>query len=183
MVHPLRCGIEATRTSYVLSTTEKEGRTGALTFVTVRNEIRQDGRVAIIDEQDIVYRDAVTGGSHPFESVSRADVAVAEGDRRGPIDPVLLFRFSALTYNAHRIHYDREYATRVEGYAGLVVHGPLQVLLMAEALRASAAQPPTAFEYRLESPLLDHQGLIIKSDDGSAWIEDSAGRRTASGHA
>jgi len=99
------------------------------------------------------------------------------------VDPVLLFRYSALTYNAHRIHYDRDYA-RSEGYPGLLVHGPLQALLMAELARRSGV-PASEYSYRLVSPLYDDQGLVVSAvPDGNAVrvsCRDAAGRVTATG--
>ncbi len=104
------------------------------------------------------------------------DVEWSDGEREVPIDPVLLFRFSALTYNGHRIHYDRDYARDVEGYPGLVVHGPLQAILMAEAARGRGSSAGT-FEYRLVSPLFDHQGLVVSASQ----VRDRSGRVTATG--
>jgi 3-methylfumaryl-CoA hydratase len=102
------------------------------------------------------------------------------------VSPVLLFRFSALTYNAHRIHYDQDYARAAEGYPGLVVHGPLQVLLMAELARRGAARPaPSACSYRLVAPLFEGQGLIVSASVDGAKIHvmtrDSTDRTTAVG--
>jgi 3-methylfumaryl-CoA hydratase len=106
------------------------------------------------------------------------------------MSPTLLFRFSALTYNAHRIHYDRGYARDVEGYPGLLVHGPLQALAMAEAARAAgypdgAGTGDLVFDYRLLSPLFDHQGMVVSAvregDVTSTAVRDSHGRQTASG--
>jgi 3-methylfumaryl-CoA hydratase len=197
---PLRVGELATRRSFIRSSTDKQGRSGLLTFVTVIHEISQGGQVIIVDEQDIVYRDAAD--LHPAGSQTAAPPDTSTGSTsttvappidqhawQVPIDPVLLFRFSALTYNGHRIHYDRDYARDVEGYPGLVVHGPLQALLMAESCRQATgfmAPEPTAFEYRLLAPLFDHQGLIASwIGDGdrtvTARIRDSAGRTTAEG--
>jgi 3-methylfumaryl-CoA hydratase len=98
------------------------------------------------------------------------------------VDPTLLFRYSALTYNAHRIHYDRAFA-RTEGYPGLLVHGPLQALLMAhQAARTVHIVHPYRFDYRLVAPLFDHQGLVAgAAADGSAWVRSAAGHRTATG--
>jgi 3-methylfumaryl-CoA hydratase len=108
-------------------------------------------------------------------------VAVAGRDWPVTVDPVLLFRFSALTYNAHRIHYDLPYA-RAEGYPGLVVHGPLQALLMADLARASR---PAEYSYRLVAPLYDDQGLIVSAwPDGAAVrvsCRDATDRVTATG--
>jgi 3-methylfumaryl-CoA hydratase len=121
--------------------------------------------------------------------------APGPGDWEIEVSPVLLFRFSALTYNAHRIHYDRDYARGVEGYPGLVTHGPLQALAMAEAARAAgyAGQEggnaggfgAAAFEYRLISPLFDHQGMVVSAAGGPdgvvTAVRDRGGRQTAEG--
>jgi len=97
----------------------------------------------------------------------------------------LLFRFSALTYNAHRIHYDRDYVRDVEGYPGLLTHGPLQALAMAEAARAAGCDGDVSFEYRLISPLFDFQGLVVSAsrapDATATAARDIHGRRTATG--
>jgi 3-methylfumaryl-CoA hydratase len=184
-VAPLRCGRPATRRTFVRESVDKIGRTGKLTFVTVAHEIIQDGVLAVSEEQDILYRDADTGlGSPPSGDAE----VIAPGPHERPleIDPVLLFRFSALTYNGHRIHYDRDYARDVEGYAGLVVHGPLQAMMMAEAARAEhAPHGPVRFEYRLVSPLTDQQGFVASAvDDGDGLatrVRDRSGRTTATG--
>ena len=103
------------------------------------------------------------------------------------VSPVLLFRYSALTYNGHRIHYDRDYATGVEGYPGLVTHGPLQAIAMAEAARSAglADRPGLRFDYRLVAPLFDHQGLFARAvpADGAVAtrVRDRCGRETARG--
>lgn len=182
---PLRCGRPATRRTFVRASVDKIGRTGKLTFVTVAHEITQDGVLAVAEEQDILYRDAGTGLGSPAPGTA---VAVPPGpyERALDIDPVLLFRFSALTYNGHRIHYDRDYARDVEGYAGLVVHGPLQAMMMAEAARGEHAQEgPVRFDYRLVSPLTDEQGFVasaVEDGDGLATrVRDRSGRATATG--
>lgn len=133
-IHPLRVGDVATRTSTIADVKEKTGRTGHLVFVVVRHEIRNDDGLAIVEEQDIVYREG------PREASGRRDVseptkASADWTRRITPDAVLLFRYSALTFNGHRIHYDREYATGREGYPGLVVHGPLVATLLLDLVR------------------------------------------------
>lgn len=178
-------GEEATRHSYVRRSVEKQGSTGPLTFLTVAHEISQHGRVVIDEEQDLVYREATAAG--PAAPEPGAVVPPGEGERRIEIDPVLLFRYSALTYNGHRIHYDRDYARDVEGYAGLVVHGPLQALLMAEAARERRPDvAASAFDYRLVAPLLDHQGLVVSAVPGGGGTfatraRDYYGRTTATG--
>jgi 3-methylfumaryl-CoA hydratase len=198
---PLRTGAAASRRTWEASSAEKHGSSGALLFVTVRSEIIQDGRVVIAEEQDIVYREAAGGSSGPAPApASRAPApaspdpaaaspAAASGATREwpvAVDPVLLFRFSALTYNAHRIHYDRDYARQVEGYPGLVVHGPLQALLMAELARRVTTLPDACeYSYRLVAPLFEGQGLLVSATvDGDVTrvtARDADGRQTAAG--
>jgi len=184
----LRFGVTATRRTRVSATATKEGRSGPLTFVTVTSEYSQDGKVAIVDEQDLVYRDPTPplASKHPAADGERESTRV-EGERRIGVDPSFLFRFSALTYNAHRIHYDRGYAVDAEGYPGLLVHGPLQALLMIEHahIEGAAVDRPHQFAYRLVSPLFDQQGLVVGGTvDGETvdvYVRDDLGRRTATG--
>jgi 3-methylfumaryl-CoA hydratase len=189
---PLRTGAEATRRTWQASSTLKQGRSGPLHFITVRTEISQGGHVVITEEQDLVYRKPTQATDGPAPAAN-GGTAQATPDAQPPpagardwpveVNPVLLFRFSALTYNAHRIHYDRDYA-RAEGYPGLLVHGPLQALLMAELARP---ERPTLckYSYRLVAPLFDGQGLIVSAAaDGDAvrvTTRDRAGRVTAVG--
>jgi 3-methylfumaryl-CoA hydratase len=179
----LRCGEPASRRSEVLSTTEKHGRSGALTFVVVSHQVRQHGRVVVDERQDVVYREAASDGPAPSEE--SPVVPPADGEWAIDVSPTLLFRFSALTYNAHRIHYDRGYSHDVEGYPGLLTHGPLQALAMAEAARARGCDGDQSFEYRLVSPLFDHQGLVVRADvapEGTTTaVRDRHGRQTATG--
>jgi len=185
----LRCGIPATKRTTVLSVTEKDGRSGHLTFVTVGVRVRQDGAVVVEEEQDIVYRDAATAatGSRAEPKAPPPVVPVGAGEREIEVTPALLFRFSALTYNAHRIHYDRDYCRDVEGYPGLLTHGPLQALAMAEAARgAGKGSRDVSFEYRLVAPLFDDQGLIVSAVPGpdgviATAVRDRYGRQTATG--
>ncbi|GAA1977076.1 FAS1-like dehydratase domain-containing protein [Amycolatopsis minnesotensis] len=180
---PLRCGLPATRRTKVLSVREKQGRTGRLTFVVVGHRISQGGRLVVDEEQDLVYRDAAAGPVPVRED--RAAEPVADDEWAIDVTPSLLFRFSALTYNAHRIHYDRDYARDVEGYPGLVTHGPLQALVMAEAARRRGAGGARFFGYRLVSPLFDHQGLVAGVVPGpgetTTTVRDRYGRQTATG--
>lgn len=194
---PLRVGRAARRRTRVLSQQDKHGRTGRLTFLAVGHEISQDGRLCVQERHDIAYRDAAPAGEaaagrpatvEPSVDEPRTEPApLADGELTIDITAPLLFRYSALTYNGHRIHYDRDYARDVEGYPGLVTHGPLQACLMAEAARAARLMPtgPLRFEYRLTSPLFDHQGLVagaaIDGDgpDVTCWARDLRGRRTA----
>jgi 3-methylfumaryl-CoA hydratase len=180
---PLRIGEPAVRRTTVLSTQDKQGRTGRLTFVAVGHEISQGGRIAVRERQDLVYRAPAPLDPGP----AGAPVPMAAGEWSIDVTPTLLFRFSALTYNAHRIHYDRPYAQEVEGYPGLLTHGPLQALAMAEAARAryGLGEARTTFEYRLVAPLFDHQGLVVRASAADGGIEtmarDMTGRLTARG--
>jgi 3-methylfumaryl-CoA hydratase len=173
---PLRMGAAATRTARVANTVTKQGRSGPLTFVTVRHEITQDGAVAIVDEQDLVYRAArsTPGGVRGAAPEPPAADLTGHGIRLHA-DSALLFRFSALTYNAHRIHYDRDYC-RTEGYPGLVVHGPLQALLMAEALRRAGARfIDHEFQYRLTAPMTGEQTFTTRhTRDPHGWTAEVA---------
>lgn len=176
----LRIGEEATRVTRVVASQEKQGRTGRLTFVTVRHEISQRGEVLVVDENDIVYRAAGSGslppttGETPSDRSARLDIAV---------DEAFLFRFSALTYNAHRIHYDHHWV-RQEGYDDLVVHGPLQALMMGELhRRAGAGLVGRTFDYRLVAPMVGPQTFsVLAAEDGlacGAEVRDARGVVTA----
>jgi 3-methylfumaryl-CoA hydratase len=188
---PLQCGETTTRRSRVVSVQDKQGRSGPLTFVVVQHQILQREQVVVDERQDLVYRAASSAPpAQPVATVAEeaGTVPAADGDWQIDVSPVLLFRFSALTYNAHRIHYDRDYARKVEGYPGLLTHGPLQALAMAEAARATggaSGDHDQDFSYRLESPLFDHQGMIVRAAREEATIttsvRDTHGRRTASG--
>jgi 3-methylfumaryl-CoA hydratase len=192
---PLRTGAAATRRTWQASSARKQGRSGPLHFVTVRTEISQGGQVVIAEEQDLVYREPPQAADDPAQAerdgqqrppgAPALDLQPPAGAGNWPVEvnPVLLFRFSALTYNAHRIHYDRDYA-HAEGYPGLLVHGPLQALLMAELARPELP-PRCDYSYRLVAPLFDGQGLTVSAsaeDDGvRVTARDSAGRTTATG--
>jgi len=163
---PLVFGRPATRTTWVAGTRQKQGSTGPLTFVTVRNEYSQDGRVLIVDENDIVYR--TPGSSLATQAGTLQDVP-----QQPPREPALtltadeafLFRFSALTYNAHRIHYDHNWV-REEGYGDLIVHGPLQALMMGELVRRHGnGLVGEQFAYRLVSPMIGPQTFTVSAGE------------------
>ncbi len=149
---PLRIGDTARRVSTIAKVDHKPGRSGDLVFVTVRHEISGAAGLAIEEEHDIVYREAARPDAPPPAPLP----APARADWERPIHPdaVLLFRYSALTFNSHRIHYDLDYVTRVEGYPGLIVHGPLIATLLLDGLRR---QKPTAvirrFSFRALAPI------------------------------
>ncbi len=160
----LRLGVPAVREGLISDVQEKTGRTGALAFVTVQYRFLQDGVLCLEEEQDIVYREAGAPVAPPVvrhwdEPPTDAMVRDVTADSR------LLFRFSALTFNAHRIHYDREYAMQEEGYPGLVVHGPLSAMLLLQladqiereraAVAVETARSVSAFSFRGVAPLFD----------------------------
>jgi 3-methylfumaryl-CoA hydratase len=159
-------------------------------LVEVRHHIFQRGQIVVDERQDIAYREAsAPAGRSASVPVDSAVVPAANDEWVVEVSPVLLFRFSVLTYNAHRIHYDRDYARDVEGYRGLLTHGPLQALAMAESARAVEGEAERGtghdFSYRLESPLFDYQGMIVgavrERDAILTSVRDNHGRQTASG--
>ena len=179
--NPLRVGERVERVSTVESVTRKEGSAGELVFVRVRHEIGNDRGLALTEHHDIVYRGAARPGESaaPVVPVGRP----AAWDREIVPDPVLLFRYSALTFNGHRIHYDRSYVTGTEGYPGLIVHGPLLATLLLDLLhRHRSAAEVSRFEFRALRPLFDIHPFRLKGqpDDRSPqvnlWVEDHEGR-------
>ncbi len=163
---PLVLGRPATRTGVIRDVQSKEGRSGKLTFVTVGYDFHQDGGLCIEEEQDIVYRE-------PGEPVPAPEPAAAEAAPKGgwvrdvEADSRLLFRFSALTFNAHRIHYDRDYARDEEGYPGLIVHGPLTAVMLARLVEQNTGRRIEAFRFRGKAPLFDlHPFRLLGRPDG-----------------
>jgi 3-methylfumaryl-CoA hydratase len=164
---PIRVGAELTSRSRVAAVTVKAGRNGELAFVTVQHELVVDGARVGTEEQDLVYRSEPDGappaGAPPAVAPPPGADAGCSGPWRADLatDPVLLFRFSALTHNPHRIHYDRPYTTEVEGYPDLVVHGPLLALLALELPRRHAPERTVrAFTYRLVRPAFVPSRLV-----------------------
>jgi 3-methylfumaryl-CoA hydratase len=151
---PLRVGVPALREGCIRDVVMKSGKSGALAFVTVAYRFVQQGVLCLEEEQDIVYREPGAAVAAPVPAVLPP---APEGSWSRTLQPDtrLLFRFSALTFNAHRIHYDRAYATGVEGYPGLVVHGPLTAVLLLQLLRQSTPRPLSAFSFRGLAPLFD----------------------------
>ena len=176
---PLRVGQSIERTSRIGDVRLKEGKTGPLVFVKVRHEIRGNGELAIIDEHDIVYRSAPA----PDDTAPTYTLAPegAEWMRTVVPDDLLLFRYSALTFNGHRIHYDRRYVTELEGYPGLVVHGPLIATLLLDLLRRERPDAVvTRFAFRAMKPLFDIApftvcGRITDANTVALWARDAAG--------
>jgi 3-methylfumaryl-CoA hydratase len=150
----LRVGEPALREATIRDVAIKSGKSGSLAFVTVAYRFTQGGELCLEEEQDIVYREPGQPVPAPQPAALPALPAGAWSRMVQP-DTRLLFRFSALTFNAHRIHYDRPYATAVEGYPGLVVHGPLTAVLLVQLVRHSTARPIVAFDFRGQTPLFD----------------------------
>lgn len=178
--HPLQVGDEIVRASRIASVMVKHGRSGALVFVTVRHDISHAGGVAVTEEHDIVYRGNPQPDA-PAPSPQRAPMDPTFSRSFVP-DPVLLFRYSALTFNGHRIHYDRSYVTEVEGYPGLIVHGPLIATLLLDLLRRERPEAVIqAFSFRAVNPLFDTAPFSVNGrfePDGKTvrlWASDAEG--------
>jgi 3-methylfumaryl-CoA hydratase len=179
---PVRVGDSVSRTSTIDDVTSKAGRTGPLVFVKVRHELRRDDapEPAIVEFHDIVYREARRAGD-----VEPPPVAAATGaawQREIVPDDVLLFRYSALTFNGHRIHYDRRYVTEVEGYPGLIVHGPLIATLLLDLVRRHLPQAEVAsFRFKAVRPTFDLHPFKVNGQlqpDGRTvklWAQDHEG--------
>lgn len=151
---PLIIGQPARREAVIRDIREKSGRSGSLAFVSVIYRFYQDGALCIEEEQDIVYREPGPAVASP-RIIEWPPVPPGAWSRIVQPEPRLLFRFSALTFNAHRIHYDRPYAMNEEGYPGLVVHGPLTAVLLMELVRRQAVQPVLGYSFRGLAPLFD----------------------------
>jgi 3-methylfumaryl-CoA hydratase len=163
---PLRIGERVEKVSTVKAITPKAGRQGSLVFVLVEHRLIGPEGLAVVEEHDIVYREPAAAGK------PETAVADAPWQRRWQPDEVLLFRYSALTYNGHRIHYDHRYATGVEGYPGLVVHGPLIVTLLLDLLRREAPDATLHhLSYRALAPLFVGEPLTVHG------TPDAAGER------
>ncbi len=177
----LRIGDAVRRRSTIIDVTDKQGRTGPLVFVTVRHEIYRgdDASPALVEFHDLVYREAARPGSAappPTPAPARSS-----WERTVTPDPVLLFRYSALTFNGHRIHYDRSYVTGVEGYPGLVVHGPLIATLLLDLLRRESPRAEVSrFQFRALRPLFDLHPFSVCGSAGEGksvhlWARDHEG--------
>ena len=178
---PLLVGDHVTRTTRIVDISLKVGRSGPLLFVKLHHEIVDgDRRTALEETQDLVYRDDARAGERA--ATGHPASGGAEWVREVKPDPVLLFRYSAVTFNSHRIHYDRPYATNVEGYPGLVVHAPLVATLLLDHLSRNRPNAlVTHFEFRAVRPLFDEAPFLLcgrLNADGKAvslWSRDAGG--------
>lgn len=159
-LNPVRVGDQILRHSEIRDVSLKEGRSGPLCFVTVDHHIHSNGALAIVERQDIVYRNLPNGAAKAAVEAAKA------GTHRNDVSPssTLLFRYSALTFNAHRIHYDHAYATETESYPSLVVQGPLQATLLCQLAQDLEGKPPKSFEFRGRSPLFATEPFALNSE-------------------
>lgn len=173
---PIPFGVDAKRVSTIVDVSEKTGRTGRLVFLTLKHEVFAGETLCVTDEMDVVFREK-SGNAQPLPPGERREAQVTR-----TIEPsaALLFRFSALTYNAHRIHYDRDYAMKEEGYPGLVVHGPLLATLLMDHFRRHRPHDRVAgFDFRAQRPVYDLAPFavnLVNTDTGAdVWAADGDG--------
>lgn len=185
----LRVGERVERVSEIIAVEAKKGRESALVFVTVRHRFATDAGVAIEEEQDLVYREATVPRAAVERRDDSGDVGAAWRHAVRPTE-TLLFRYSALTLNTHRIHYDRRYATDVEGYGGLVVHGPLIATLLLDLLQAQVpAERIERFQFKAMRPTFDTSDFIVYGAPASEgghfklWSTDNQGARAVEAEA
>ncbi|MCJ2089199.1 MaoC family dehydratase N-terminal domain-containing protein [Methylobacterium sp. E-005] len=179
-VSELHVGDAITRTETVRDVVFKEGRSGRLCFVTVEHAVATGRGVAIRERQDIVYREAAGAETGRSSDAERDEASAYAHVWAVPATPTLLFRYSAMTFNGHRFHYDQPYATQVEGYADLVVHGPMQATLLMNLAATLLGRVPRIFRYRGLSPMTANQSVRVCGRRGAAGFEgitlDEAGR-------
>ena len=165
---PIRIGETVTRRSVITDVTLKQGRTGPLCFVTVDHDVTSDGLKVMTERQDIVYR-----GASPTGTTAAAPAPAVAGEHNRTVTPTapLLFRYSALTFNGHRIHYDKPYATGVEGYPGLIVHGPMQATQLCQYAADLHGKPPRYFRFRSLSPIFDDADFTLNASTDGAGLK------------
>lgn len=182
---PLEVGEVVTRTSRVEDVAIKEGRSGTLCFVTVHHAWSTERGPALDEWQDIVYR--ALDGNTPLAAAAPVAQPEALWQRCWTCDPVLLFRYSALTFNGHRIHYDRRYVTEIEGYPDLIVHGPLQATVLMALAAEAQGETPRRFRFRSVAPLFATGPFTAKASREAGglrlWVCDHAGYTTMTAQA
>ena len=177
---PIKLGSQIERISRIKQIRHSKGETGELVFVIVGHTISHDDVVLLEEDHNIVYRSAKKIDEKPKQG---KDVpGKADWTEIVKPDPVLLFRYSALTFNSHRIHYDRKYATEIEGYPGLVVHGPLLATMLINFFDKKMPNSKlNIFEYKALSPIFDTaeftlNGMIISDGAAKFWVANSDGK-------
>ncbi len=178
---PIHIGTEVRRVSEIVGVEDKQGRSGRLVKVTLRHMIAaEDEGTAVVEEQDILYREAAQPGDTPPAPQPEPPRPAPEHSREVTPDPAMLFRYSAITFNAHRIHYDHDYATKQEGYPGLIVNGGLTGLLLLELFKQAAGRDPRDTAVRNRRTLICGRPIrLCAAPDGEGWalwVEDEAGR-------
>ena len=184
--NPLRVGDAARKVSRIESVTHKTGRSGEMIFALVRHEVHNERGLCLTEEHDIVYVAAAQPGAKPASPIAAQTAATWQ--RRIVPDDVLLFRYSALTFNGHRIHYDRQYVTQEEGYPGLIVHGPLIATLLTDLVRRHESRAVIErFSFRAVRPTFDGHPFFVSGEpsaDGrhvKLWAHDQEGWLTMQG--
>lgn len=183
----LRIGDTIRRDSEIVSIESKEGRSGKLVFVTVRHTVFAAGEIAVVEDHDIVYREAAKSGATPPAAMPAPQTTAWR--REIVAGPVMLFRYSALTFIGHRIHFDLDYCRQEEGYPGLVVHGPLQTLLLLDLCRRHEPRQVRKLDYRALQPIFHFERFTINGKpepDGSTarlWTANAAGQSAMVGTA
>ena len=181
-LEPIRIGETVSRHSRIADVQWKKGSSGWLCFVAVEHEMKSDDRLVLTERQDIVYRDIPASQTHKQAPSAGSAKKAAVGTHSHKIKPhpTLLFRYSALTFNGHRIHYDRSFCTETEGYPGLVVHGPMQATMLCQFAADLGNGPPSTFRFRSISPLFDNTNFTLNAGeaDGSClrlWTAAAGG--------
>jgi 3-methylfumaryl-CoA hydratase len=175
---PVRIGDTISRESEIISVDAKSGSSGQLVFVMVRHTVKAGGIVAIVEEHDIVYREAAKPGDKP--AAGKPAPQTAAWRRELQTNEAVLFRYSALIFNAHRIHYDIDYCRDVEGYPGLIVHGPLQTTLLLDLCRRHDPRPVRRLDYRATHPVFHQETFSVNGQpaaDGNTaelWTANAA---------
>ena len=183
----LKIGVALRRDSEIISVEPKQGKSGSLVFVTVRHTVYAAGDIAAVEEHDIVYREAARPGDSQVPG--RPAPQSAAWRREITPDPVLLFRFSALTFNGHRIHYDLDYSRHEENYPGLIVHGPLQTILMLDLARREEVRPVKKLDYRALHPVFHTERFTVNGNPDAngakaeLWTANAAGNYAMAGTA
>ena len=181
---PLRIGINTQKKTKIIDVTHKEARTGPLAIVTLQHTFIQEDRVCVTEDQSLIYRaDTVAGDKTPVPPMAPTDETIKQVRKFSTTD---LFRYSALTFNGHRIHYDREYAMDVEGYDGLIVHGPLLAQGLIQQAQSLLGEIKT-FQFRATSPLFDYEEVTYcakpDAEGVKLWARGPDGRMCLSARA
>jgi 3-methylfumaryl-CoA hydratase len=178
-IAPLKVGDRVARISTIEDISRKEGRSGELWFVSVGHDYLTDRGLAIRERHDIVYREAADP-SKPQPKPQPGPSRASKSDWLLETPPTLLFRYSALTFNGHRIHYDLPYVTEVEGYEGLVVHGPIQATMLYNLAAAQGGSAPATLSYRGLAPAIAGRPLLVRAGTGDAegvlWTQGREGQ-------